>query len=327
MRPSHLALLLIGACLSWQTRGFAQTPAKPPVTVNSAAATALLDAAIAALSRPQGVEVAFVQTVHGRSLPATISGRSITADKQRAHIELNFQQVGRHAGLKLLCDGVTFYRLESFSNEPKMITYTMQELRQVLDSLATNETERVAKEDVEKAQQGVHGFGGLSAMIIDLKKKMVFSDPVADKLDLPGKPATAVKVIEGKWSNEVLDLIAPPKQGSDPNQQDRRYLWNEKLEYFQWPRTARLYFDAGTGQLYRIELWGVLEKQGPEKLLVGLDIQSITPLTTLDAKLFQPTEVELKYKPIPMNLAEFLKSRHMQTMDALKQQQLQNQSR
>ena len=321
MRPSYLTILTLCSWLFWQTGGFAQTPAVAPVAVSTPAATALLDGAIAVLTRPQGVDVRFVQTIHTRPLPATLTGRSVTADKQRVHVELNYQQVGRKATLKLLCDGITFYRLDILPGETKMQTYKIQDMRQTLDALATNEVERLARGDVEKELQGIHGFAGLSAMVIDLKKRMNFVGPVDAKLDLPGKPGASVKLIEGKWTKEVIDVIAPPKIGNDPNQKDLRFLWNDKLDFFQYPRTAKLYFDANSGQLYRLEMWGVLEKQAEEKVLTTLDLHSITPLTTLDPKLFQPTDVELQYKAVPVNLADIIRARHQETMEALKKQQ------
>jgi hypothetical protein len=52
-----------------------------------------------------------------------------------------------------------------------------------------------------------------------------------------------------------------------------------------------------------------------------MDFLNITPLTTLDAKLFQPSEEELKYKQEKFNLAEAVKSQHQNMMNMLKQQQ------
>ncbi len=321
MRPSYFTLFLVLGLVTWQSRGFAQTPPPPVVTASTPAALALIDASIKSLTRSEGVDVQFQQTLFGISEPATMTGRSITAANKRVHIDLKFKQIRRESGLKLLSDGVTFYRLETIPDNNTMVTYSLQELQTVLDKLATSETERVAKEDVEKDQLGLHGFEGISAMISDLKRHMIFGEPSATTIDLPGKPKQAVKVIEGRWNAETLEKIAPTKKTSDSNQQDQRYLWNEKMAFFMVPRLVKLSFDTGSGQLVRLELLGITEKQGPEKVLLNMDFLSITPLTTLDAKLFQPTEAELKYKQEKFNLVEAVKHQHQNMMNMLKQQQ------
>ena len=323
MRPSYFTLFLVLGLVTWQSRGFAQTPPQSAATTTSPGALALIDASIKSLTRPEGVDVRFQQTFHGLSEPATITGRSITAANKRVHIDLKFKQVQREFGLKMLSDGVTFYRLETTPGNNTMVTYSLQELQAVLDKLVTSETERVAKEDLEKDQLGMHGFEGISAMISDLKRHMVFGEPSVATIDLPGKPKQAVKVIEGRWNADTLEKIAPTKKTSDPNQQDQRYLWNEKMAFFMVPRLARLSFDAGSGQLVRLELLGITEKQGTEKVLLNMDFLSITPLTTLDATLFKPTEAELKYKQETFNLADAVKTQHQKMMNMLKQQQLQ----
>lgn len=323
MRPSYLTLFLALSLMTWQKGGFAQTVPQPVVTTSSPAALALLDASIKSLTRPEGVEVRFKQTAFGNSEPATLTGKSITAAGRKVHFDLQYQQVQRHAQLKLLSDGVTFHRLETIAGNNNIISYPLQELQDVMKKLATSETERVAMEDVEKTQLGLHGFEGISAMIIDLKRRMNFGDPTAATIDLPGKPAQAVKVIEGRWNNDALEMIAPTKKTNAQNQQDQRYLWNEKMSFFLVPRLAKLYFAAAGGELVRLELWGITEKQGPEKVLLNMDILSTIPLTTLDTKLFQPTEAELKYQPVKYNLAEAVKNQHQNMLNMLKQQQQQ----
>ena len=57
--------------------------------------------------------------------------------------------------------------------------------------------------------------------------------------------------------------------------------------------------------------------------MLNMDFLSITPLTTLDATLFKPTEAELKYKQETFNLADAVKTQHQKMMNMLKQQQLQ----
>jgi hypothetical protein len=321
MRPSYLTLFLAQLLVIWQTGGFAQTPPPPTATTSAPAAIALLDATIKSLTRPEGVEVRFQQTVFGNSVPAILTGKSITAAGRKVHFDLKYQQVQRKAEIKLLSDGVTFHRLESIGDNNTIISYPLQELQDVMKKLATNEAERVAMEDVERTQLGLHGFEGISAMISDLKRRMIFGEPIAATIDLPGKPGQAVKVIEGRWNNDALELIAPTKKTNAQNQQDQRYLWNEKLSFFLAPRLAKLYFAAASGELVRLELWGITEKQGPEKVLLNMDILSTIPLTTLDAKLFQPSEAELKYQPIKYDLAEAVKNQHQNMMNMLKQQQ------
>lgn len=321
MRPLYITLFLILGLSFWQIRGFSQTPPQPTISKSSPAALALLDDTIKTLTRPEGVDVQFHQTLFGLSEPATITGKSITAADKRVHIDLKFKQLQRESQLKLLSDGVMFYRLESILDNKTMTSYSIKELQTALDQLATSEAERVAKADVEKDQQGMHGFEGISAMISDLKRKMIFGEPTAASIDLPGKNKQAVKVIEGQWSSETLELIAPNKKTSDPKQQDQRYLWNEKLSFFFVPRQVRLYFDASTGQLVRLELWGIAEKQGPAKLLLKMDILSISPLLSLDKSLFQPTEAELKYKQEKFDLTQAIRYQHQNMMNVLKQQQ------
>ena len=328
MPSSHFALFLIILALSWQSRGFAQPPVPPPLTSTHPDAAALLDSNIKALTRPEGVEVKFTQAVGNRKEGAKFAGRVVTASNNRTLVEVDFKQVGRTGAVKLVCDGTTFHRFESLPELKQRVSYTLKDLQEALDKLATSEAERVAKLDVEKEQQGVHGFAGVSAMVKDLKSHMFFGQPLMTKLELPGKGAVDVKVIEGRWTPEVLETIAPVKKGNDPNQPDQRYLWNEKKYFFNVPRLAKLYFEAASGNLVRLELLGVVEAGGPDIVLTTTDLQSITPLTTLDAKLFQPRPEEMSYKEIQVDLATMVKNRHAQTMNLLKmQQQLQGGAR
>lgn len=333
MRPSHFTLILFGFCLTWQSGIIAQPPtppstATPGLTSTNQAAQSLLDQAIKILTKPEGVDARFVQTIISRSQPVTITGRSVTASGNRSYVELNYQQVKRQATLKHLCDGETFYRLESLPDTKQMLTYSMKALQDTLNSLASNEAERVAKEDVEKQQQGFHGFEGIAAQFKDLSRRMYFTAPVNTTLDLPGKPKQAVKMIEGQWTPATVDAVAPVKKTSDPKAQDYRYLWNERLYFFHVPRTARIYFDASTGHPLRLELLGITERKGPDVLLASFDITSLTFPTTLDARIFKPTEAELQYKPVPIDLATMVKNRHAETMNTLKmQQQMQNEGK
>jgi hypothetical protein len=328
MRPLDFTLILIVFCATWQTGASAQPPTPPstatPGLISTApAAQALLDAAIKTLTKPEGVDVKFVQTIFNRSQPATITGRSVTAPGKRSLVELDYQQMKRQAKLKVLCDGDTFYRLTALPESNQLMTYKMKDLQEALDKLASNEAERVAKEDVEKHQQGLHGFDGIAAQLKDLSKRMFFSAPVETILELPGKPKQTVKMIEGQWTPAMVDMIAPNKKTDDPRQQDLRYLWNERLDFFQVPRSAKIYFDAATGHLIRLELLGITERKGADKLLVSLDVTSLTFPTTLDTKLFKPTEAELKYTSIPIDMAAMIKSSHAQMMNTLKLQQQQ----
>lgn len=326
MRPSHFALFLIATALTWQSRGFAQVPpipslTAPALTATDPAATALLDASIKQLSRPEGVEVKYTQTIGNRPDSATITGRSITAANKRMLTELQLKQVGRTASVRMMCDGTTFHRIESLPGLQQRVSYTLKELQDALDKLATNEAERVAKEDVEKEQQGEHSFEGVSAMVKDLKARMFFGPPLNTKIEVPGKGSVNVKVLDGRWRPEVLDAIAPVKKGDDVKQLDYRFLWNEKREqYFGYPRQAKLYFEAATGHLVRVELLGVIQERGEEIVLTHTDVHSITALPKLEPAWFQPTAEELAYKQMPLDLATLVKKRHAQTMDLLKLQ-------
>ncbi len=333
MRPSYFTLFLIAISLTRQTGVVAQPPtppstATPGITSTNPTAQALLDQAIKLLTKPEGVDVRFVQTIISRSQPVTVTGRSVTASGKRAYVELQYQQVKRQATLKHICDGETFYRLEKLPDTNQLLTYSMKDLQATLDSLASNEAERVAKEDVEKQQQGFHGFEGIAAQFKDLSRRMYFTAPVNTTLDLPGKPKLAVKMIEGQWTPATVDAIAPVKKSSDPKAQDYRYLWNERLYFFHVPRSAKIYFDASTGHPLRIELLGITERKGPDVLLASFEITSLTFPTSLDAKIFKPTEAELQYKPVPIDLATMVKNRHAETMNTLKmQQQMQNEGK
>jgi hypothetical protein len=320
MRPSHFALLLIILVLTWQTRGFAQVPAVPALTATDPAAAAILDASIKQLTRPEGVEVKFTQTVGDRKDAAVITGRSIIAANKRMLTELQFKQVGRRGQVRMMCDGVTFHRIESLPDAQQRVSYTLKQLQDALDKLATNEAERVAKEDVEKEQQGVHGFDGVAAMLKDLKQRMFFGPPLNTRIDVPGQGSVEVKVLDGRWRPEVVEAIAPAKKGDDPNQIDRRYLWNEKRDYFNVPRQAKLYFAAATGALVRVELLGIVKQGGEEMVLTHTDVHSVTALPKLEDAWFHPTAEELGYKQLEVDIATMVKNRHAQTMDMLKLQ-------
>ncbi|HMO37361.1 MAG TPA: hypothetical protein PKA06_15085 [Gemmatales bacterium] len=323
MRPSHFIILLLCFDPCGQTGVFAQSSEAPNTSAQNTthpAAQALLQSAIATLTRPEGVDVTFVQTIYGRTQPVVITGRSLTAAGKRSLVELHYQQNQRQATCKLYCDGENFHRVEQILGTTLRITYSMKELQEVLDKLASNEAERVAKEDVEKQQAGQHGFEGIAAQLKDLQRNMIFTAPVEVTLDLPGKPAQFLKKIEGQWNPATLEAFAPTKKSSDPRQQDFRYLWNERLDYLQFPRTAQIYFDA-MGNFVRLELLGITERKGADKILASFDVTHLEFPSTLDQKWFQPTEEELKAKPTPIDLAAMVKTRHAQTMDMLKRLQ------
>ena len=160
MPSSHFALFLIILAMSWQSRGFAQPPVPPPLTSTDPDAAALLDSNVKALTRPEGVEVKFTQAIGNRKEGAKFTGRVVTASNNRTLVEVDFKQVGRSGAVKLVCDGTTFHRFESLPELKQRVSYTLKDLQEALDKLATSEAERVAKLDVEKEQQGVHGFAG-----------------------------------------------------------------------------------------------------------------------------------------------------------------------
>ncbi len=318
MRPLHLIILAHFCFLTWQTRVFAQTPAPEKPTASSPAAVALLDGAIKELTRPEGVDVRFHQEVFAPTQPVIVVGRSVTAPGKRVRIETEFKQVARSTKVKLLCDGTNFHRIESLFGQNSITTYTLKELQDEMEKLATTETEKVVKEDLEKEQQGMHGFEGVSALVKGLKTRMLYGEPKAATIDIAQKKAVAVQVIEGQWTKAVIDIIAPVKKGNDPNEQDQRYLWNEKMGFFYTPRAAKLYFDVGNKTLLRLELLGTKEKQGKDEVLTAIVFQSISPLAGLDEKLFKPSEEELKYKPITLDLPALVKQQHEQTLNILK---------
>jgi hypothetical protein len=320
MRPLHFALLLTGCLGFWQTRGFAQTQ---PLNTNASAlaANSLLNKAIQALSRPEGVEVHFRHELIGQTEPLIAVGRSITAANNHVFVELNVQQVRRTAQLKLYSDGSHFHRVETIDPAHMITSYPLKEMNEALDRLAVSETERIAREDVEKELRGVHGLDGLAAMVKDLKQRAVFTQPKSATIDLGNKKGVAVQVIEGRWNKETLDALAPPKSGDNPAQRDLRYLWNEKLDFFYVPRSAKVYFDATSQNLLRIELLGIHEKQGPEQVLTSIAFESITPVPRLEEKMFQPTEAELKYEKQPLELTTQVKELYQRTLNNLKRQE------
>lgn len=321
MRSLHLALFIPFLLGIGQGRVFGQSDKPRPSSTSSSAATALLDNAIKTLSRPEGIDVQFHQEILGQSESVLIDGHVITAANDHVMADLQFHQVHRTAHLKMYCDGKMFHRIEVINQHQTITSYPLKDLHDVLDRLAVSETERVVKEDVEKEQRGIHGLDGLAALLRDVKQRTIFAEPKVATLDLAQKKGMAVKVIEGSWNKETIDAIAPPKIGDSSTQRDMRYLWNEKLDFFDVPRLVKLYFDATTGSLLRLELWGIREKQGPDKLLIFIDFDKMTPLAKLEQGLFQPTEAELKYPPQKIELEAQVKQHYQQILRILKQQE------
>ena len=184
-----------------------------------------LDGAIQKLSRPEGVEVKFRLETFGRGQPVITTGRSVTAAKQKVYIEVETKQADRSALMKIICDGETFYRVESIAGKHSLLQYSLNDLQTALARLATTEAERVAKEDVEKEQQGRHGFEGVAAMVKDLRARMDFAAPQVTTATVNGK-TIGVKIVEGQWSKDVLDILVPSRKSNDPKQPDPRELWN-----------------------------------------------------------------------------------------------------
>jgi hypothetical protein len=308
---------LLGAC---ESRVFAQADKSQP-TPSSPAALALLDNALKTFTRPDGVDVQFHQEILGPSEPVIVHGRIVTAANDHVFAALEFHQVRRSAQLKMYCDGNMFHRIEVINEHRAITSYPLTELRGVLDRLAVSETERVVREDVEKEQRGIHGLDGLAALLRDVKQRAILGEPKAGTLDLPQKKGTPVKIVEGGWNKETIDAIAPPKIGDNPTQRDMRFLWNEKLDFFDVPRTVKLYFDAATSGVLRLELLGIREKQGPEKLLALINFETITPLGKLEPSLFQPTDAESKYPVQKIELETQVKQHYQQVLNRLKKQE------
>lgn len=338
MRPSHFTLLAGALLLTGQARGFGQTaspgtqpptqgtPAPPAPPASNPQSLALLDAAIQKLSRPEGVDVRFRLEVFGRTEPVVTTGRAVTAANRRVSIEMEARQVARTAKVRLLCDGEHFYRIESVGGKNSLLSYGVKELQESLERLATTEAERVAKEDVERIMQGRHGFEGAAALVRDLRGRMDFDVPQVTTATVNGK-LVGVKLVQGQWSKEVLDIIAPTTK-PDPNSPVPRELWNDKqAPYFNIPRLARFYFDSASGDLLRVELVGIREKQGPETILTAVHFDSVTPLSKLDETLFKPTSEELAYPKQDVNLQALVRSQHQEMMRQLKMlQDFQNQT-
>jgi hypothetical protein len=326
MRSSKFTLLAIALIAGGQGRGFGQTtnsqppasnPSPPKAEGSHAASVSLIDGAIQKLTRPEGVDVRYRLEVFGRTQPAVTTGRAVTASNKRVYVELETRQVARSARMKMICDGETFHRIESVDGKNNISSYEVKALQEALDRLATTESERVAKEDVEREQQGRHAFEGLAAMIKDLKTRMIFEAPAQTTAQVSGK-TVGVKIVQGTWNKEVLDLIAPVKKGDDPNAPDARAMWNTKEYFFHVPRLARLYFETNSNELLRVEMVGIREKQGPESILTAVHFDSITPLTQLDATLFKPTPAELAYNRVALDLTLYLRSEHAAMMNRLK---------
>jgi len=334
MRPIYFALFASAAMLLGQGRGKTQTPpapgqavVQPPVSPvpsprkggegSNAASLALLDAAIQKLSRPEGVDVRFRIEVFSRGEPVFTTGRSVTAPNKKVAIDLEARQVARTANSRMLCDGTRFYRIESLGDRHSLMTYTVKELQDSLDRLVTSEAERVAKEDVERLLQGRHGFEGVAAFVRDLRARMDFDAPQVTNTTINGK-AAGVKLVEGHWSKDVLDFIAPPTK-QDPNGPIPREMWDTKqAPYFDVPRVARLYFDSTTGDLLRVELLGIRYKQGPETILTVIHVDSIQPLAKVADDFFKPTAAELAYPKVEVNLQEMVRAQHQEMMRSLK---------
>jgi hypothetical protein len=299
---------------------FAQTNKPQPSPTSSAAAVALLDNAIKTFSRPEGIDVQFHQEILGPTEPVIIEGRVVTAANDHLMADLEFRQVHRAARLKMYCDGNLFHRIEVINDHRAITSYPLKELRDVLDRLAVSETERVVREDVEKEQRGIHGLDGVAALLRDVKERTIFGEPKAGTLDLLQKKGVSVKIIEGGWNKETINAIAPPKVGDNPNQPDPSYLWNDKLYFFEYPRTAKLYLDAASDSLLRLELWGVKEKQGSEKVFSFISFERISPLVKVEPGLFQPTEAELKYPQRKIELEAQVKKHYQDMLRNLKQE-------
>jgi hypothetical protein len=272
------------------------------------------------------VEVLFRLETLGRTQPVITTGRSVTAGKQKVYIEVETKQADRGALMKMICDGETFYRIESLAGKNSLLTYGLADLKSALERLATTEAERVAKEDVEKEQQGRHGFEGVAAMVKDLRTRMDFAAPQVTTATVNGK-THGVKIVQGEWSKDVLDILIPSRKSDYPQQPDPRELWNKREGFFNLPRLARFYFDSTSNDLLRVELVGIREKHGSEAILSVVYLEKITPLTKLEESMFKPTTAEMAYERVQIDLTTYLRSEHQEMMKRLKAlQEMQNQA-
>lgn len=304
--------------------GLPQQGNTPQTTQPPAAAAAiglLLNEVITSLRQTKGQLIRFrVETKNGVSTVVS-EGRSIRGEGKKVRAEITVTQSGRQVSRKIICDGVTLHQFQTAGAEPVRESYTLEELDKTLNDLAKTETDNLIKEDMKAELEGRTGREGPIAMLLDLQKNMNFGEAKPVVIDCYGRGSISALSIQGEWKKEYLTNIAPPKRGDNPKEEDREYLWKEKMGYLGFPRKATIYFDASTKVPLRIDMVGPLVKQGPDETIIRSDFLEVKDLPPTElTNLCKLTAEEEKIEPKPIDLAKRLKDQHLFLTNAMEKQ-------
>jgi hypothetical protein len=237
------------------------------------------------------LETSFTHRLGDAQLPFTVRGKMIVFPGRKCSLYLCQTTLGNASGtFRILCDGTSVWRILEAGGRREVQTYTLaawQEARQQIDKtlLGPERTAQLLRDD-----EAEHGFRGLRPMLEELGHKIAWTKAHSGSLPSRGE----VTILEGEWSREFLDRLAPPpKEGSsDP---DLRDAWRKRTAFIQVPRLCRVYLDRNSLWPYRIEWFGPKVIQGPDEVLVTLDFDPPRTQPPADSevdKLFQPTEAE-----------------------------------
>jgi hypothetical protein len=153
-----------------------------------------------------------------------------------------------------------------------------------------------------------HGFLGVLPLLRELKDQVAFRKMESSVLP-KDKP---VYVLEGEWSQDWLDKLAPKKKegasGVDP-----REAWVKRTGYLRTPRSCKLYLGRENLWPYRVEWYGPVASQGRDELLVRIDYTEPAldkPSAGIDpVQVFRPSEDEAR---VATNLDPKLRIRERQ---------------
>jgi hypothetical protein len=236
------AILVLGGALKLKPAASQDPMAIGTSVANDPAALAILDLAIAALApeRVQWMETKVWQQAICEDFVYQASGRLVTAGTDRMRFDVNVR-VGQTIGkLRLVNDGAVLWRsIQAGGEKPVVHCWEMPVLGEALKTPA----------DVAQARTRLleeHGFLGLAPMLRKLRQGV-----------------QSAQLRQQRWNGHEVQIVSAVWPADDA----ALALLSESARPPFQLRQCRIYLDAQTSWLHRIEWWGAEKPAQPNQLL------------------------------------------------------------
>jgi hypothetical protein len=268
----------------------------PPATKPDAAATKLLDDAIAQvdLKKLRGLRTTFWQQAEAQGLNYEANGRYVAAPEDELHLDLQVRLAETSGRLEVVSDGTTLYRVFRVgTGEPAV---TKIELKDALNELKDVKDAARIRSDFFRSEC----FTGLQPLLQSIRQRMVVTGQ--ENVHWQGREMTK---LTATWASDIAaraKQLSPQGQNWPPFMSRQCCLYLEAIDkqHTLWPR--------------RIEWWGPAPPRSGDVLLLQLEFRepSFGPLppeqvakefkATLPAGA-QPVDMTGQYKQLFSRIA------------------------